>query len=114
MDVSLKQGLARIRLKPGNTVTLAQVRKAIENNAFAPKEARVVVVGDLLSSNGKLQFKVSGTDEVFPVAPTSHAFWEKQPGRTLRVTGLISAPASRTDPGTLQITEASQQPGGAK
>lgn len=109
MNVSLKQGLASIRLKPGNTVTLEQVRKAIENNAFTPKEARVVAVGDLVSSSGRLQFRVTGANETFPVVATPHASWEKQVGQTLQLTGLVSAPANRKELGTLQITSVSGQ-----
>lgn len=108
MNVSLKQGLVSIALKPGNTVTLQQVRKAIEDDAFTPKEARVVVVGELAPSGGKLQFKIARTNEVFPVEPTPHASWQKQTGRALLVNGLISEPTNRNDTGILQITGTSE------
>ena len=114
VNVSLKQGLASIRLKPGNTVTLEQVRKAIQADAFTPQEARVTAVGELSSVNGGTVFKVAGTGETFPVVRTPHAAWEKELGRTVVVSGRISTPANRTEPGTLQITEVSPQPGGTK
>jgi copper chaperone CopZ len=114
VNVSLKTGLVSITLKPGNTVRVEQVRKAILDDAFAPKDARVVVVGDLVSQDGKLQFKVAGTNEVFPVESTPHASWQKQSGKPLLVNGLISEPANRSGIGTLQITSASSAPPPAK
>ncbi len=107
MNVSLKQGLVSITLTPGNTVTLQQVRKAILDDAFTPKDALVVVLGQLTNANGKLEFKVSGTNEMYPVSPTAHASWDKKTGEQLLVTGLISAPANRDGSGSLEITEAS-------
>ena len=106
MNVSLKQGLVSITLKQGNTVTLKQVRKAIEDDAFTPKDARVVVAGELKTANGRLEFKVSGTNERYPFSSTAHASWDKKTCQQLLVTGLISAPPNRNESGTLEITEA--------
>jgi hypothetical protein len=111
VNVSLKTGLVSITLKPGNTVRIDQIRKAILDDAFTPKDARVAVVGDLVSQDGKLRFKVAGTNEVFPVGSTPHAAWQKQSrGKPLLVNGLISEPANRAGIGTLQITSASGAP----
>lgn len=110
VNVSLKQGLVSIALKPGNTVTLEQVRKAIKDDAFTPKEARVVAVGELIPAGSGIRFKVAGTNEVFPVESTPHASWQKQTGNPLLVNGLISEPADRAAIGTLQITGASSTP----
>ena len=109
VNVSLKQGLVSITLKPGNTITLTQVRKAIKDDAFTPKEARVVAVGELAAANGRLRFKVAGTNEVFPVEPAPHALWQKQTGKPLLVNGIISEPTNRSDnTGILQITGTSE------
>ncbi|HVB57154.1 MAG TPA: heavy metal-associated domain-containing protein [Candidatus Acidoferrales bacterium] len=108
VNVSLKHGLVSITLKPGNTVTLTQVRKAIKDDAFAPKEARVVGVGELAAADGRLRFKVAGTNEVFPVESTPHALWRKQTGKSLLVNGIISDPTNRSDTGILQITGTSE------
>lgn len=113
MNVSLKTGLVSIALKPGNAVTLQQVRQAILNDAFKPKEARVVVVGDLLSKAGKLQFKVAGTNERFPVAAPTHMKsmpWQKEAGQIVLATGLLAAPAKGTEGGMLQIVSVSPLP----
>lgn len=114
VNVSLKQGLTSIRLKPGNTVTLEQVRKAIQADAFTPQQARITAVGKLSSMKGATIFKVAGTGEAFPLAPALHTAWERMLGRTLVVSGLIAAPANRTESGALQITEVSEQSEGTK
>lgn len=72
VHVFLKRGLVDIKLKPGNTIRIEQIRKAIENNAFTPKSANVVVVGKVVSQSGKLHFNVAGTNEMFPLATTAH------------------------------------------
>jgi hypothetical protein len=110
VNVSLKQGLVSIAFKPGNTVTLQQVRKAIKDDAFTPKDARVIVVGLLMNANGKFEFKVSGTSEMFPVSPTAHTSLDKKVGQRLSITGLISAPSNRNESGSLEITQVSAPP----
>lgn len=108
-DVSLNQGLVSIRMAAGNTVRIEQIRKAILNDAFKPRDARVQVIGELFSQNGKLEFKVAGTGEVFPVLSTPDASLSKEVGRTLMISGLIAAPQKGTEDGTLQIVSVSEQ-----
>ena len=110
MNVSLKTGFVSIRFAPGNKATMSQIRKAILNDAFTPKEARVVAAGELLSQGGKLQFEVAGTNERFPVATAKRIdgmSWQKETGQTVLATALISAPPKGTEGGTLQIVSVS-------
>ena len=104
VNVGINRGLVTVTLKPGNTVTMEQIRKAILNDAFTPKEAHIVAVGQLVSQNGKLQFRVAGTNETFPVASTPQQSWQPQVSQTVTVNGLISAS------GTLLITSVSGEP----
>lgn len=104
VHVYLNKGLVDITLKPGNTVKLAQLRKAIRDDAFTPKQARVTVIGKLFHEGGRLEFKVAGTNEEFPVRSTTQKSWQTQVGRELTVKGLISAPVNHEGPGVLQIT----------
>jgi len=73
VDVSLERASTVIHLKPGNTVTLAQVRKIIKDGGFNSGAADVEVVGTLLRSDGKVMVLVSGTSESFPVVPDAKA-----------------------------------------
>jgi hypothetical protein len=66
--VSLNDGLTILDLKPGNTVTLANLRQIIKNNGFVSKEAQVVARGTAGTVDGKPVFEVSGTRERFVTA----------------------------------------------
>lgn len=108
VKVSLNEGQAWVRLKLGNSIRLEQIRKAVNEQGFTPREARIKAVGDLSSSNGKLIFKVSGTNELYEVVPTPHVDLKKQLGTDLLVAGLIAASADQKRPETIQITEVSK------
>ena len=106
VEVSLNQGLARIRFKPGNTVRLEAVRALVENNGFTPKEARVALRGELALIDGKLQLKVTGLDlsyelEADPKAAKTEAELNQQVGKTLLLEGRIPPPAGKKAPHTL-------------
>ncbi|MGH9772443.1 MAG: heavy-metal-associated domain-containing protein [Candidatus Acidiferrales bacterium] len=110
VNVSLKQGLVSIALNPGNAVRIEQIRKAILDDAFKPKDAHAVVAGELVSQKGKFYFRVAGTNELFPVAALTHMRhmpWQNEAGHAVLATALISAPAKGTEGGTLQIIAAS-------
>jgi hypothetical protein len=64
--VSLNDGLTILDLKPGNTVTLAQLRQIIKHNGFVSKDAAVVARGAL--SSDQKTFIVSGTNEQLAAA----------------------------------------------
>lgn len=69
VDVSLERALAEIRLRAGNTVTLAQIREIVKNNGFTPKAASVTVVGNVTERGGKPALSVTGTGVVLLLAP---------------------------------------------
>ena len=69
VDVSLERASAAINLRPGNRITLAQLRQIIKNNGFSAKEATVTVVGTLTERGGKPALTVTGTDVVWLIAP---------------------------------------------
>jgi hypothetical protein len=58
--VSLKDGLTILDLKPGNAVTLANLREIIKRNGFVSKEAIIVASGH---PDGPDAFVVGGTNE---------------------------------------------------
>jgi hypothetical protein len=60
VNVSLKDGLTLLDLKPANTVTMAKLREIIKNNGFVSKEAVVVAQG---APGLAGDFEVSGTRE---------------------------------------------------
>jgi copper chaperone CopZ len=95
VDVSLNQGLAVVRLKAGNTVSLEQVRKSVEDNGFTPKGARITALGQVLLANGKPQFNLAGCNQTFDLMIDSKAEKlredvQKHAGKTVLIEGLIS------------------------
>ena len=108
VKASLNEGRVCVHLKPGNSIRLEQLRMVVNEQGFTPKEARIKAVGDLTSSNAKLLFKVSGTNELYEVVPTPHLDLKNQLGTDLVVAGLIAVPAGRNRRATIQIIEVSK------
>lgn len=108
VKVSLEQGLATIRLKPGNSVRLAEIRRAVKEQGFTPKGAQISAVGDVTSSAGKLWFRVGGSDEQYQVAPAPDEQWDQKAGSNLVVRGMIRAPDAKESPEVIQITAVSE------
>jgi Heavy-metal-associated domain len=53
VDVSLEKATADVRLKPGNAITLPQLRRIIRQAGYPTKDARVDARGTLVDRNGK-------------------------------------------------------------
>jgi copper chaperone CopZ len=64
-EVSLNQGLATVRFRPNNVVTIEQVRGAIRKNGFTPKAARVRVTGTLTDHQGQPALALPGTSTLY-------------------------------------------------
>src|SRR4051812_28413458 len=71
VDVSLNKGLATVKLKPGNTVTVPQLWKLIHDQGYTPKATTVLVRGELSGDSAKPQLKVTGANVVIPLAPNT-------------------------------------------
>jgi copper chaperone CopZ len=72
VDVSLNKGLATVKLKPGNALTVEKFWQTVRQNGFTPKETSVVVRGDVLQSGGKLHLKVSGANQTYNLVPAAN------------------------------------------
>lgn len=64
VTVSLQRGVADIRLREGNRVTIDQIQQMVRSNGFTPREANVTVIGVPLERGGAPAFEVSGINEV--------------------------------------------------
>ena len=110
--VSLNQGLATVKLKPGNTVTMEQLRKAVEKNGFVTKQAEVIVRGQVLFSS-KPQLKVLGTDETYDLTPANGsvpAKWQELSGKSVIVNGTVPAASKGAAATTLEVTSVTPVP----
>ena len=53
VDVSLEKARADIHLKPGNTITLPQLRRIVRQAGYPTKDAQVDARGTVVERNGK-------------------------------------------------------------
>ena len=109
VDVSLNKGLATVKLKPGNTMSVSQLWQLIHEKGYTPKATTVSVRGELTSVSGKLQLKVSGTNEVVVLSegPSDSAGYSeagKQVGRTVLVHGVMTPGKNLKAPVPLQVS----------
>jgi copper chaperone CopZ len=99
--VSLNQGLATIRFKPNNRVTVEAVRAAIRDNGFTPRAAEVRLSGELTDYRGKPALALPGTDALYVLSPGAAdtralaALPNVPRGAWLSVVGEIPAPPGK-------------------
>ena len=108
VEVSLNKGLAAVKLKPGNTVSVLQLWKLIHENGYTPKVTNVSARGELASVQGQLQLKVSGTSEVLaliadPKETSVYSEVARKLGQTVIVQGLMIPAKDLKTPVPLQV-----------
>ncbi len=108
VEVSLNKGIATVKLKPGNTVSVPQLWEVIHKNGYTPKSTAVSVRGDLGNVNGQLRLKVSGTTETLALAanpknPTAYSEAPKKSGQTVIIQGVMEPGKDLKAPVPLQV-----------
>ena len=71
VDVSLDKGLATVKLKPGNSVTLKQLHDAIAKNGFTMKQSHIVAAGKVVQTASGAKFQISGSNDLLSLLPDS-------------------------------------------
>jgi copper chaperone CopZ len=91
VQVSLAKGLASVKMKPGNTATFKQLQSAITKNGFTMKDSSAAVAGTVLLDGGKLQLKVSGSNETLDLVPKGQTTPSANSlnGKSVLVTGVV-------------------------
>jgi copper chaperone CopZ len=110
VEVSLNKGLAAVKLKPGNTVSVPQLWELIHKNGYTPKSTAVSVRGELANLGGQLRLKVSGTNETLTLAvnpkdPTAYSEASKKLGQTVIVQGAMEPGKNLKAPVPLQVSQ---------
>jgi copper chaperone CopZ len=106
--VSLNEGRAIIQLKPGNAVTMAQIRQSVERNGFTPQQVGVSGEADVVTKGDKLQLRISGTNDTYELASTPHAEGvlqqlRKSPGQRVVVEAIIPAQKDQKATPVIQV-----------
>ena len=110
VEVSLSKGLATVKLKPGNTVSILQLWELIHKNGYTPKATALSVRGNLANAEGMLQLKVSPTKEILVLAadpknPAPYSEAAKKLGQTVIVQGVMVPNKDLKAPVPLQISK---------
>jgi hypothetical protein len=115
VDVSLERAQVDIKLRPGNAVSLDQLRGIIKDNGFTAREATVTAVGKIIERGGQPALEVTGTNLVVLIVadPTAPAAFtqaqELQRAKTatiVQTTGTVTSRAEQPD----RLTIRSLQP----
>ena len=109
VDVSLERASVAIGLRPGNRITLPQLRQIIKNNGFSAKDATVTAIGTVIERGGKPALSVTGTDVVWLLAGSNAAYADavqrvkmQQPA-PVEAAGTVAAPANESQPEVLRL-----------
>jgi copper chaperone CopZ len=95
VDVSLNKGLATVKLKPGNSATVAGLWKLIHAKGYTPKASTVLARWEIISAAGGVQLKVSGTSETLTLArdaknPSAYEEARRRIGQSVTVQGILT------------------------
>lgn len=106
-SVSLNEGRTVIQLRPGNEITMAQIRESIQRNGFTPRDAVIKAQATVIATGDKLQLKISGTNETYDVVTTAHDSIQQQlrksAGRTVMIDGMIPVPKDAKAAPAIQV-----------
>jgi len=94
VNVSLNKGLATVKLKPGNTVSVPQFWTLLHEKGYTPKATTVSVRGQLADAQGHVELKVTGTQDTLtlvadPKNPSAYSDASKKLGQTVTVRGVM-------------------------
>lgn len=90
VSVDLNTGLVDITLAPNNGADMRQFNKAVEQNGFTHKDAKVVVRGQITGSASAPYLEVSGTRDRYALTPQgTSADVAGLMGKTVTVEGTV-------------------------
>jgi copper chaperone CopZ len=110
VEVSLNKGLATVKLKPGNAVSVPQLWQLLHEKGYTPKLTTVSVRGDLVEGQGRVQLKVSGTRDIIalvpdPKNPAAYTDASKKLGQTVIIQGLMTPGKDLKAPVPIQVSQ---------
>lgn len=86
VKVSLKKAQADFRLKPGIPLDVAKLREAVVKAGFTPTWVKFKAAGHLVEQNGRMGFKVKGSEQVIPLEGTQELAQLRQKASRKEVT----------------------------
>ena len=109
-DVSLEEGVLTIRLAADARLTVAELRERIRRQGFAPREARVRVVGSLSKSDGQYALRVGGAGGRYTLDGVEEllARLDDAFGRDVLLEGRIPEDRNGSTPATMTVLSLSE------
>src|SRR3954463_16079804 len=110
VEVSLNKGLATVKLKPGNTVSVPQLWQLLHDKGYTPKVTAVSVRGELAEVQNHVQLKVTGTKDTLmlvpdPKSPGAYSDVSKKLGQSVIVQGVMVPGKDLKTATPLQVTQ---------
>jgi copper chaperone CopZ len=110
VEVSLNKGLATVKLKTGNAVSVPQLWEIIHQNGYTPNATAVSVRGNVTEVQGRLSLKISGTNDTLALVPgpkNTAAFdaAKAKLGQTVVVDGVMNPGKDLKAPVPLQVNQ---------
>ena len=102
VKVSLEKGVASVKFKPGNTVTLKQLQNAVTKNGFTMKESKIVAAGKLFQDGDATKFQISGSNDVLALVPEKSGEAAPSGSGPVVVEGTIPENAKGKSPDTIR------------
>ncbi len=112
VDVNLENGLAAVKMKPGNAATLRQLQSAITKNGFTMKESTATVAGRIVIEGGKPRLQVSGSNDVLDLMPVSDGkpTARSMQGKAVVVVGVIPEAPKGATPNAIRYRSVTEEP----
>ena len=105
-EVSLDEGRVTVRFAPGNTVTIAELRRTIRHQGFTPKEARLTLSARIEIRGGALMAIVPGSGVAYAVTADGqvHAHLSSIAGSTVVLEGEVAIDEDDRTPERIAVT----------
>lgn len=93
VSVSLNEGLARVAFEPVNEVTLEQLRRAIRDQGFSPREAVLTLTADIERRDGEMVAVLPGSRAAFTLTGDVRTLAElaRATGGLARLLGVVAS-----------------------
>ena len=110
--VSLNEGRVRVEFAPGNKVTIAELRRAIRNQGFTPREAMLTLSVQVEMRGAAPVAIVPGSGVTYTVAADAEllARLSGLAGDTVMLEGQVELDENDVTPERLQVTRVAGDP----
>ena len=105
-EVSLNDGRVSVRFAPGNTVTIAELRRTIRNQGFTPKEAKLTLSARIEIRGGALVAILPGSRVAFAITADGdvQSRLSSSAGDTVVLQGEVAMDESDLTPKRIAVT----------